>query len=234
MRFQDIKPFTRSGSYMVNVSLNYLARHVEHCVSNYGLDLSPDFQRGYVWTQEQKVRFVEYMLRGGTSGMDIYTNSPTWKHGDLGPEYPGSWFVVVDGKQRLDATLGFLNNEFPIFGGHYYRDFTDKPRITQCNFRWHVNDLATREECLTWYLEMNSQGTIHTDDELNKVRDLIKKGGQYVRPSEEVLLNQPEMKRAIFDEVRAENAEDERKRAESAAKAESDRAAAPKRKTKKR
>jgi hypothetical protein len=218
MRFQDIEPFTRSGGYMVNVGLDYLARQVER----------------YVWTPEQKTRFVEYMLRGGTSGMDIYINCPTWKDGHLGPKHHDTWCVVVDGKQRLDAVLGFLNNEFPIFGGHYYRDFTDKPRITQCNFRWHVNDLATREECLKWYLEMNQGGTVHTDDELNKVRDLIKKGGKYVRPSEEVLLNQPEMKRAIFDEVRAADVEDERKRAESAAKAAADRAAAPKRKTKKR
>ncbi len=47
-RFQDIPMFTRSAGYMVNVGLDALARHYTHYVMHYGLDVSPDFQRGYV------------------------------------------------------------------------------------------------------------------------------------------------------------------------------------------
>ena len=42
------------------------------------------------------------MLRGGASGMNIYTNCPGWMSGSHGD------FVLVDGKQRVDAVCKFL------------------------------------------------------------------------------------------------------------------------------
>jgi hypothetical protein len=210
MRFQDIPQFTKSAGYSIHVGLDYLPRQLAHYVMDYGLDVCPDFQRGYVWTPEQKVRFMEYMLRGGTSGLDIYFNSPTWQHGSLTPTDRDTWFVLVDGKQRLDAAIGFLNNEVPVFGGHYRKDFTDSPRITAANFRFHVNDLKTREECLQWYLDLNSGGTVHTGDELEKVRTMISDGQAYNKPSPQELESLAGLERGLFmdevNEIRAERA----------------------------
>lgn len=214
-RFTDIPPLTRTPSYMVHIGLDYLARHYTRYVTEYGLDVNPDFQRGYVWTERQKIRFMEYMLRGGSSGLDIYTNCPNWNSGRLDPYNQESWFVLVDGKQRLDAALGFLNNEFPVFGA-YYREYTDKPRIVQSNFRWHVNDLKTREECLQWYLDLNSGGTVHSEDELEKVRQLIRDGGPYVRPSHEVIFQHAAIDRPICQEVIREKAEEDAEREQKA------------------
>lgn len=208
-RFSDIPQFTRSAGYMVHVGLDHLARHYARMVTHYGLDVSPDFQRGYVWTQEQKIRFMEYMLRGGTSGLDIYCNAPTWQHGSLTPHDPNAWFVLIDGKQRIDAALGFLNNEFPVFGQHYLRDFTDRLRMVGSNFRWHVNDLKTREECLKWYLDLNSGGTVHTEDELNKVRLLLEKKTSPIRPSFDAIKNHAGIHRQIFTDILREDAEED-------------------------
>lgn len=232
-RFEDIPTFTRSAGYTVNIGLDYLMHHYLRYVDHYGLDVSPDFQRTYVWNPEQKVRFMEYMLRGGTSGLDIYVNGPTWQHGALDIDRQDTWLVLVDGKQRLDAALGFLNNEFQVFGA-YYRDFTDKPRITQCNFRWHVNDLQTREEVLQWYLDLNTGGTVHTEDELSKVRALIQAGGAYVRPSPDEIRKNANLDReaiqvVMADEKRREE-EDVRRRAER----EAAEAAMPKKRGRKR
>lgn len=199
-RFQDIPTFTKSSGYMVHVGLEYLPAHYTRYVAEYGLDVAPDFQRGYVWKPEQKIRFMEYMLRGGTSGLDIYINCPTWGQGRMGPEFPEAWCVLVDGKQRLDAALGFLNNEFPVFGGNYFRDFTDSPRMVQSNFRWHVNDLKTRAECLQWYLDLNCGGTVHTESELDHVRVLLADGQPYVRPTHETILSQAGVDRPCCQE----------------------------------
>lgn len=46
MRFQDVPQFTHSAGYMVNVGLDFLARHYTHYIIEYGLDVNPDFQRG--------------------------------------------------------------------------------------------------------------------------------------------------------------------------------------------
>lgn len=232
-RFRDIPPFTRSAGYMVNIGLDYLAQNVLRYVTQYGLDLNPDFQRDYVWKPEQKIRFMEYMLRGGTSGLDIYTNCPTWQHGNLSISDPKSWFVLVDGKQRLDAALGFLSNEFPIFG-FYYREFEDRPRITTCNFRWHVNDLATREEVLSWYLDLNSGGTVHSEEELEKVRGLKAAGGAYVRPPADDILKNARLGRSVLQSALEEEERDARERAELAAAEAAAEALRPKKRSRKK
>jgi uncharacterized protein with ParB-like and HNH nuclease domain len=169
-RFRDIPQFTAWGGYAVHIPWCMLQDHLFKFLKEFNLDMDPDFQRGYVWTTEQKIRFVEYGLRGGKSGMDILTNCPGWQgRGDLGD------FVLVDGKQRINAVLGFVNNEFPVFGKYYFRDFTDTMDLIRSRFYLHVNDLETREQVLQWYLDLNSGGTVHTEEDLDKVKKLLKK-----------------------------------------------------------
>lgn len=225
--FRDIPTFTRNAGYMVNVGLDYLPDQYIRFVVQYGLDVAPDFQRGHVWTQDQKIRFIEYMLRGGTSGLDIFINCPNWNEGDIGPNVPNGWCVLVDGKQRLDAALGFLNNEFPAFG-HYFREYEDKPRLTRANFRWHVNDLKTREECLQWYLDLNSGGTVHSEEELDRVRSLLRDNTPYVQPPVEQLKANANIDRKVIqDQLRKIEAEKVAAAAEREARAAAE-AAKPK------
>lgn len=217
-RFQDIPQFTRHSTYKVDIGLDYLPIQYLHFVQNYGLDVSPDFQRGNVWTVEQKIRFMEYFLRGGISGRDLYINCTSWnrRHVDS-----NEWTVLVDGKQRLDAALGFLSNEFPVFG-HYYREFTGRLRMTGTTFHWHVNDLQTREECLQWYLDLNTGGTVHSDEEIEKVKQLLAKRETYVPPTKEQLLAEATTSHEIVQATMHKLAEEqaERKASFDAAQAE--------------
>ena len=81
-------------------------------------------------------------------------------------------FVLVDGKQRIESVRMFMRDELPVFGGHVASDFDYLDTLT-CHFKWHVNELATRAEVLKWYLDLNSGGVVHTDDELDRVRGLL-------------------------------------------------------------
>lgn len=172
-RFQDIPQLTHNGHYRVNIGWDYLehwlADHQEHDPK---LDLDPDFQRGYVWTPEQKTAYVEYILRGGQSGRYLYFNCPSWM--EIGRKNPRKYndFVIVDGKQRLSAVLGFLHDEVPAFG-HKFSDFEERMRITGPDFVVHVNNLATRTQVLQWYIEMNTGGTVHTNEEIARVKALL-------------------------------------------------------------
>jgi hypothetical protein len=209
-RFQDIPQFTRYANYAVDVSWDYLPIHYVRYVQHYGMNVSPDFQRGYVWTLEQKVRYVEFILRGGRTGRDIHTNCPGWNRSltNVGE------FVLVDGKQRLDAVLGFLNNEFPVFGGNYRRDYSDHPDIVRTSFRWYVNDLETRPEVLRWYCDLNAGGTIHSPEEIDRVQGLI--GQEYVIPSKEEIVVLANMDREVIQRAVQEEAEREAKSDEQA------------------
>lgn len=159
---------TEFSGYNVHVGWDHLPEHILRAIDDGHLNVDPDFQRGHVWTLEQKVRYVEYILKGGQYGRDIWFNCPDW-HMVGGRED----YVLVDGKQRLSAALGFLNNEFPVFDGHYRRDFEDHLSMMTAYFNWHVNQLKTRDEVLTWYCDLNRGGTPHTDEEIEKVRKLM-------------------------------------------------------------
>ena len=129
--------------------------------------MNPDFQRGHVWTRAQQIAFCEFQLRGGNSGRTIYWNNPSWNRGFDKPT------VLVDGKQRLTAVLAFLNNEIPVFA-HYRKEYTDRTDMIRVRFEFIVNDLQTRREVLQWYLDLNTGGTIHTSEEIEKVKKLLK------------------------------------------------------------
>ncbi|MGV2885919.1 DUF262 domain-containing protein [Paenibacillus taichungensis] len=161
MKFKDIPKFTSVNGYQINVFLHQLKRNIDEYLES-GLEMNPDFQRGHVWTEEQQIRYVEYFLRGGTSARIIYFNSPNILMGLLP-------FVLVDGLQRLTALLRFLANEIKAFG-FYYREFEGR---TDLNLIFVVNDLQTREEVLQWYIEMNSGGTVHSDEEIERVKMLL-------------------------------------------------------------
>jgi len=169
VKFRNIPRFTDGGHYKVNMAWedleNTLTRYANRGQGLGGLDMDPDFQRGHVWTREKQIAYVEYIIKGGNSSKDIYFNNPTWQ---------GSYkadTILVDGKQRIAAALAFLHNEIPAFG-HYYREYEDS-LPTHVDFVFHINELKTRKEVLQWYLDLNSGGVVHTDEELNKVRRLI-------------------------------------------------------------
>jgi hypothetical protein len=167
MKFQEVPQFTRESSYRVNIGWSYLSV----CLGDYvaeGCDLDPDFQRAHVWTEAQQVAYVEYVLRGGRSGRDIYFNATNWMGSGALKN-----FVLVDGKQRLNAVTMFMNGKIRAFG-QLFSEFGGPIRLSGPDFVFHVNTLATRKEVLTWYLEMNTGGTPHTEAEINKVREMLK------------------------------------------------------------
>lgn len=166
-RFRDIPEFTRDSSYRVDMDPQYVVNRVcKDWVVEHGLDLNPDFQRDHVWKPRQQVSFVEYFLRGGKSGRDLYFNHPGW----MG-NFDGD-FVLVDGKQRIEAFRRFFANEIKAFGS-YFRQYTDEIPCMWKTFYVHVNTLRTRAQVLKWYIEMNEGGVVHTKKEIQKARDLL-------------------------------------------------------------
>jgi hypothetical protein len=85
--------------------------------------------------------------------------------------------VIVDGKQRVEAVLGFLNNEVKAYG-YYRNEYEDEWNWFHSSFHFHVADLKTRKEVLQWYLDMNTGGTMHTDEEVEKVKKLLKEASK--------------------------------------------------------
>jgi hypothetical protein len=169
-RFRDIPQRMPWGNYKIDVDWLYLKTWIEDAkdkrIEGYDYDFDPDFQRGHVWTRKQQIDWVEFALSGGMSGRTLLFNHPSY----MG-NYRGT-LVLVDGKQRLTATLAFLDNKIPAFGT-LYKDFEDSLRRVDARYEVRINNLQTREELLTWYIQLNSGGTPHTQKEIDKVRELL-------------------------------------------------------------
>lgn len=166
IRYKDI-PKLNQASWRTAYPLANLEERIQDLVQEYGLDLEPEYQRGYVWTQGQQIAYVEHILRGGQgSSKEITFNMPGWGKSFKGP------MEIVDGKQRLNACLAFLRDEIPAYGSRrseYEDRLPSRAEVVLC-----IADLENREDLLQWYIDLNSGGTIHTQDELDRVRDLIK------------------------------------------------------------
>jgi len=166
MNFKDIPQFPQAH-YQINVSWRYLQDWLEG--EKEITDLDPDYQRDHVWTTEQQINYVEYILKGGEGGRILYWNCPNWP-----AVRGGERLELVDGKQRLTAVLAFLNEEIRAFG-LYFSEFEGKLNITGTDFVFKVAKLETKTDILSWYLGINAGGTPHSSDELNRVRGLLEK-----------------------------------------------------------
>ena len=172
MKFKDIPQLTPPGSYEMNCHLPYLIRWIHEQEQELGLQLQPDFQRNHVWTEEQQIHFIEFLLKGGKSNRVLYFNHPGWMT-DFNHHEGYNEFVCVDGLQRITAIQRFINNEIPVFGQYYYKDFEDRLPL-DIDVRVNINNLQTKKAVLQWYVDINTGGTPHTNTEIQKVQDMIK------------------------------------------------------------
>lgn len=168
--FRKIPKFTRVGSYAVDMPLDKIPKWVSIEQEELGLDLNPGFQRGHVWTRKQQTAYMEFLLRGGRTGRDLYFNYPSIHI--CVPEGDYNAYVCVDGLQRITAIQKFFCNELKVFGS-YFSEYTDSIRISTDTVRIHINDLKTEREVLNWYLEMNTGGTPHSKAEIARVKAIL-------------------------------------------------------------
>lgn len=167
-RLRDVEQFIGGGDYSVDIGWDYLEQWIQGHEEYPGLDMDPDFQRGHVWTKKKQIAYIEFIARGGNSAKSIWWNCPNWMHGPAMP------MLLVDGKQRLQAVRRFMNNEIPLLG-LLFREYDEAIMPFCCTFKMHVNVLQTRKEVLTWYLQMNSGGVVHTSQEIERVKRLLNK-----------------------------------------------------------
>lgn len=95
-----------------------------------------NYQRNHIWTDEQSIRYVEYLIQGGISAREFFFNCSGWDTSNPGP------------LELVDVIS--------------------------------VNDLKTRAEVMQWYVDMNSGGTVHSAEEIDRVRSLIEEATKWI------------------------------------------------------
>jgi len=148
------------------------------------LDLSPDFQRRPVWTDEQSSYLVDTILNK-LPFPEIYIRSKSSAAGK-------TLHSIVDGQQRIRSILRFGRNDLeltgddvsPKFLGKSFEDLTDSEKEEFWDYEVVVRDLgaASDGEIRDLFRRLNINSVVLTDQELRHA----KFKGKFIKLMEEL------------------------------------------------
>lgn len=132
------------------------------------LDLSPQFQRRPVWTEEQASYLIDTIL-SGLPIPEIYIRSSSSPRGE-------TRYEVVDGQQRIRSILSFGTNDLELSGdlvsakwiGKGFEDLSDTEKTTFWDYKIVVRDVsgATDLEIRDLFKRLNIHSVVLNDQEL--------------------------------------------------------------------
>lgn len=136
------------------------------------------YQRPFCWSLEDKQKLIESIYEDNNCG-NIVLREKSWKTiEDLASngENEVAFWDVVDGKQRLDALISFINDGFKDFHGNFYSDLSE---FAQRKFRnssafgfVKLDENVTDEDTIKIFLHVNCSGKQMSEEHLNKIKNL--------------------------------------------------------------
>jgi uncharacterized protein with ParB-like and HNH nuclease domain len=134
----------------------------------------PPFQRSFVWTEEQCVRFIESAYLGFSLGTYLVNKVENWVKLKRDRDTPneGKTYIheyddyLIDGQQRITAIKKYVDNEFPVFG-LYWKDLNRKEQYRFKNVEFPLGRvfLTDIDKLHELYDRLNFGGTAHTEDQ---------------------------------------------------------------------
>ena len=119
----------------------------------------PPWQRGLVWTLDQKVRFMESLWSGLSVGTFTFNRSENF----------ASRFdnLLIDGQQRMNALQCYLQDEFPVYGYRYSEVTEVDRRFFEFSTHFHCYITKSDDEAYLrdYYNRMDFGGTPHKEGE---------------------------------------------------------------------
>lgn len=115
MTRQTRTPLVHLGLSASDRQVRELARSFRE---TFGLDLQPPYQRGRVWTEDQKVALVRSWLTGTPTGVVILNDRSTTEWEQVNGYDPASRgeavYACIDGQQRISTAIDWFGDEFAV------------------------------------------------------------------------------------------------------------------------
>ena len=152
-----------------DIRFSYSQRHCISLLWTYyssGIDLDQDYQRGNVWTPEQKYMLIE----------SIYKNIEIGKFTIIRRSFQDEksrYYEMLDGKQRLTALKEFYESRF-MYRGKYYHEMhgRDQGHFDNYSINYSETEPLTDEQKYRYFLKLNTSGTPISENHINRVREL--------------------------------------------------------------
>jgi len=148
-----------------DIRINYQSRDVEGLLGTYyafGIDLTPEYQRGNVWTNEQEVALIDSIFKNVDIGKFTIIRLPYKSNSDLNE--------MLDGKQRLTALMRFFEDRF-TYQGKVFSEMTLRERghFKRYHIKYGEIQNLTEEQKLRFFLHLNTSGTPMDPEHLARV-----------------------------------------------------------------
>jgi len=156
-----------------DIRFNYSQRQLDSILyllyRDTGLDLNPDYQRGNVWSLQQKRSLIESIFKNIDIGKFTIIRRPFKE--DLEHHYE-----VLDGKQRIIAISEFFEGRY-IYRGKRYQDLHpfDQHHFRDYAISYAETEPLTNEQKYRYFLKLNTTGQPHDQEHLNKVKEMWEK-----------------------------------------------------------
>ncbi|WP_435597069.1 DUF262 domain-containing protein [Streptomyces anulatus] len=193
---------------LVHLSLSSSDRQVRELARSFretfGLDLQPPYQRGRVWSDDQKVALIRSWLTGTPTGVVIFNDRATieWQEANgYDPTERGEpIYACIDGQQRISAAIDWFEDQVAVPASWFdaddviaTEDTNDGPYVrwsglTLPRQRHFANralltvataHVATIQEEAAIYLLVNGGGTPQTDADMGNAARIA--GGEEAR-----------------------------------------------------
>jgi len=152
------------------VQLNYSSRDISgltHSLLSSGVIDNQDYQRGYVWTYEDKLEYIESIFNGRDIGKFVLVEDSSYRTEGI---------EILDGKQRVNAIMEFMMSHYE-YGGRYWHQLSKMDRHCFENAGVQVATLDSerhsRADMLKTFLNVNAGGVPQTNAHLQHVRVLL-------------------------------------------------------------
>jgi hypothetical protein len=133
---------------------------------HFGIDMNPDYQRGYVWDLEDKLKLIDTIFKDGKIGLFVLNKLP---YKDVGPSAE-----IVDGKQRLTAIIEFMEDKF-VYQGYKWSElhFGDREKLNSHLVELAELNEANKETILKTFLKINRTGKPMDPSHLDKIEKML-------------------------------------------------------------
>jgi len=139
------------------------------------------YQRPFVWTLEDKQLLIESIYQGIDCGK-IVVRERSWgtleKMVEVG-ETDLAFHDIVDGKQRLNAIKGFIQNEYLDLNGNFFSDLSNSAQYFFTNHQLltygALPENSTDEQVIKQFLKLNFAGVPQSKEHIKFVKSINQK-----------------------------------------------------------
>lgn len=137
------------------------------------------YQRDLVWTLDDKQQLLDSIFnRINCGSIIVRRRSFAWNE-TRESEADTSFLDVVDGKQRINAILEFMDDGFPDSNGYYYSEYSDRAQHELLDHQLFTysefGEEAIDQDVIEQFLKVNFTGKPQSKEHIELVKNINNK-----------------------------------------------------------